>query len=340
MHEVVLHTAILVLCASVPLWLLLSLTTVVGRLRYDRRQRMGAKTPSPRQVERLVERALRTPRTEWGEWRRISAMGRLTRMGHPTTLHVLYHALRGEDDKAAAAAVRFLGTLGDPWAIELLVAALQAGRVPRSRVASQLERLYPEAGFLLLPLLRDPDPAVRFWGATLVGPYPTLGTTDLILLTRDDDPNVRAAAVEALGRRSGEAAAAATVELLRDPAWFVRVHAARAAGHVAGAAAAPELARLLADERWWVRTAAKDALEVIGRDAVPALVPVLTGPDRFARNGAAEVLQDVGLVDYLVLERPRSKLLRRIYAAGGPRLRQAAEARAARARAAREERVA
>jgi HEAT repeat protein len=109
---------------------------------------------------------------------------------------------------------------------------------------------------------------------------------------------------------------------------------------VAGADAAPALARLLADERWWVRTAAKDALEVIGRDAVPALVPVLTGADRFARNGAAEVLQDVGLVDYLVLEHPRSKLLRRIYAAGGPRLRQAAEARAARARAAREERVA
>lgn len=340
MHEIILDTAALVLAVAFPVWLLLSAIVVLGRVRYDRRQRVGARELSPSQLERLVERALGTPRTEWGEWRRISAMNRLARMRHPATLHVLYHALWGEDAKAAAAAVRCLGSLGDLWAIELLVDALRGGCVSRSRVASQLERLYPDAGFLLLPLLRDPEPAVRFWGAMLVGPYASLGLVDLVTLTRDEDANVRAAAVEALGHRRGEAAAEATVALLDDPAWFVRVHAARAAGHVAGAQAAPAIAQLLDDERWWVRTAAKDALRVIGRDAVPALVPVLTSPDRFARNGAAEVLQDVGLVDYLALEHPRSKLLRRIYAAGGARLRQAAEARAVRARQAREERAA
>jgi len=340
MHEIVFLTAVLVLAISFPLWLLLSLVTVLGRLRYDRRQRLGAKTPSARHVRRLLKRALEKPRTEIGEWRRIAALNRLARMEHPATAHVLYHALWGDDDKAAAAAVRCLGGLGSPWAIELLVAAMRGGRVPRSRIASQLERLYPEPAFLLLPLLRDPDPAVRFWGATLLGPYENLGEGDLVELARDEDANVRAAAVEALGNRKSEEAAEATVALLDDAAWFVRVHAARAAGHAAGPDAAPAIARLLGDERWWVRTAAKDALEGLGKDAAEALVPILTSRDRFARNRAAEVLQDIGLVDFLALAHPGSSLLARIYAAGGPRFREAAEARAARARETMEEQAA
>ena len=105
------------------------------------------------------------------------------------------------------------------------------------------------------------------------------------------------------------------------------MHAARAAGHVVGSDAAPSLVRLLADERWWVRTAAKDALRGLGADAIPSLLSVLAHEDLFARNGAAEVLQDVGFVDFLVLDNPRSPLLERIYAAGGERFRAAAEAR-------------
>ena len=73
-----------------------------------------------------------------------------------------------------------------------------------------------------------------------------------------------------------------------------------------------------------MRTAAKDALRGLGTEAVPALLSVLTHDDAFARNGAAEVLQDVGFVDFLALDNPSSPLLERIYAAGGERLRHAA----------------
>jgi HEAT repeat protein len=100
-------------------------------------------------------------------------------------------------------------------------------------------------------------------------------------------------------------------------------------GHVVGAEAAPSIARLLSDRRWWVRSAAKDALRGMGSDAVPSLLALLTHDDLFARNGAAEVLQDVGFVDFLALDNPRSPLLERIYEAGGERFREAATARAA-----------
>jgi HEAT repeat protein len=194
-------------------------------------------------------------------------------------------------------------------------------------VAAELERLAPLPGAQLLTLLRDWNPTVRFWGATLLRPYPELGGGTLIELTWDPDPNVRAAAVETLGTRSGHGVGVALLARLDDTEWFVRVHAARAAGHVLGVEAAPTIARHLAEERWWVRTAAKDALRGIGSDAVPSLLAILTHDDPFARNGAAEVLQDIGFVDFLALDNPRSPLLERIYDAGGERFREAAEAR-------------
>ena len=257
----------------------------------------------------------------------MSALQRLEQAHHPAVPRLIRRVLGDPDPKIAGAAIRTLGDIGDEWAIDLLLDALRAGHGQRSRIAAELERLAPLPGVQLLTLLRDSDPLVRFWGATLLRPYPELGNATLIELTWDSDPNVRAAAVETLGTRTGHGVGVALLARLDDHEWFVRVHAARAAGHVLGAEAAPTIARHLAEERWWVRTAAKDALRGMGSDAVPSLLAILTHEDPFARNGAAEVLQDIGFVDFLALDNPRSPLLERIYAAGGERFREAAEAR-------------
>lgn len=328
MNDFVLRAAVAVLIVSFGAWAALSLAVVLGRLWHDSRYEERSGRLSARNTGRLVRRASRQARTDWGRWRRVAALSRLGHARHRAAPRLLRRALGDSNPSVAAAAVRSLGDLGDEWAIDLLLVALQQGHVPRSRVASQLERLAPLPGGQLLQLLSDDDPAVRFWGATLLARYPGVGQASLVALTRDTDPDVRAAAVETLGERGGDGAAEATLGLLDDPAWFVRVHAARSAGRLLGADAAPAIARLLSETRWWVRTAAKDALRGLGRDAIPALVPVLSSSDEFARNGAAEVLQDIGLVDYLAAEDPASPLLAQIYAAGGERLRLAAETRA------------
>jgi HEAT repeat protein len=326
-----LRVAVVVLAFSVPIWVAVSLAIVVGRLRYEHARR-GARTValSRREAARLVRRAAGRPRTEWGRWRRVTALQRLERAHHPAVPRLIRRVLNDPDPKIAAAAIRTLGDVGDEWAIELLLDALRRGHGQRSRVASELERLAPAPGPLLLSLLRDRNPTVRFWGATLLRPYPGLGEATLIDLTWDDDPNVRAAAVETLGTREGAGVGSALLARLDDSEWFVRVHAARAAGHVLGADAAPTITRHLAEERWWVRTAAKDALRGMGADAVPSLLAVLGHEDPFARNGAAEVLQDIGFVDFLAVDNPRSPLLERIYDAGGEQFRHAAAARIAR----------
>jgi HEAT repeat protein len=326
--DVVLSVALVVLAIALSAWLALSLGILLGRLRHDRRAGAGsASVMTDREAERLVRRVRRRPRTEWGRWRRVTALQHLERARHPEVPQLIPLVLGDADERIATAAIRTLGDIGDDWAIDVLVDALRRGEGPRSRVAAELESLAPAPGERLLPLLRDWSPAVRFWGATLLSPYPQLGETTLIEMTWDSDPNVRAAAVETLGVRSGAAVGAALLARLEDSEWFVRVHAARAAGSVLGAEAAPTIVRLLAEERWWVRTAAKDALRGIGTDAVPSLLSVLGHEDAFARNGAAEVLQDIGFVDFLALDDPSSPLLQRIYDAGGDRLRDATEAR-------------
>ena len=97
---------------------------------------------------------------------------------------------------------------------------------------TQLERLAPMPQLDLLPLLRSADSGARRWSATLLAAYPGVATASLIELLGDSDPEVRAAAVESLGRRREDGAAAAVAKLLADDAWFVRVHAARALGEV------------------------------------------------------------------------------------------------------------
>ena len=328
--DLVLRVALVVLAISVPAWAVLSVFVVVGRLRYERLHRNPRERPlRQREADRLVRRVAGRPRTEWGRWRRVTALQRLERARHPAVPRLLRRVLHDPDPKIATAAIRTLGDVGDEWAIDLLVDALRDGDGARSRIASELERLAPAPGPKLVALLRDRNSVVRFWGATLLRPYPDLAEATLIELTWDSDPNVRAAAVETLGTRHGSAVETALSARLDDSEWFVRVHAARAVGHVVGAEAAPSITRLLSDSRWWVRTAAKDALRGMASDAVPSLLATLTHEDLFARNGAAEVLQDVGFVDFLALDNPQSPLLERIYAAGGERFREAAVARAA-----------
>ena len=262
-----------------PPWIALSLP---GRPRpYSVRPTGGARVGDLRSREGRAARSgvlAAGPAPIGGAGDGFAALTRLARAHHLAAPRLLRRALEDPDPRIANAAVRSLGDLGDGWAIDILISALRDGTTSRSRIAAQLERLAPVPGPRFVPLLRYPHPAVRFWAATLLGPYPELGREGLISLTWDPDPNVRAAAVETLGNRSGNAVGAATLARLDDPEWFVRVHAARAAGHVVGAEAAPSITPLLADRQWWVRTAAKDALRGMGSDAVPALLAVLGHP--------------------------------------------------------------
>jgi HEAT repeat protein len=274
--------------------------------------------------------ASRSPRANW---RRISALRLLAHQGYSGIVPLLAQAIADQDSEIVGAAIAILGRVPDLKAADLLINALKAGQYPPSRVATYLDQFPIALPAQLRPLVHHPDATVRYWGVTLLGRHKQMPglEQELVALTRDAAPLVRRAAIASLARVNVDAAVEAARPMLSDDVWYVRAHAARAVAQAEDPALAEEIAPLLADREWWVRSAAKDALQRMGSEVWSALVPYLDHEDRFARNGAAEVLQNVGILDSLIVleaatARPSStklELLKKIASAGGSRMTEA-----------------
>ena len=262
-------------------------------------------------------------------WRRVLAL-RVIALARPDDAVLLLEAaVQDPDQEVRGAAAALLGQLPYRWAAELLVAALVSGPHARSRIATALEASPVDVADLLVELLADPRPAVRYWSAVLMRRHPTaVGLAPALEgLARDDDPPVRKAAVDTLAAVGGDAALRAARRALSDETPFVRAHAALALGTLHARDAAGAVVPLLADRDWHVRSAAKRSLEAMGAHAAAAVVGALEHTDAFARNGAAEVLHHLGTFERLLAleaqgppDAERRRALRLLAQAGGARI--------------------
>lgn len=263
-------------------------------------------------------------------WRRIAALRIVVRLEHRAALELVERAIEDPDLDVSGAALSLLGASTDPAAVHILVSALKTGRQPAAHIAAHLQNSPQRPVESLRPLLKEADPVVRSWAARLLRDYPGVEglECELATLTDDPDPRVRKAAAFALGKVAEEETADVCLKLLADQVPFVRAHAARALGELNRSEHAGAIALLLGDADWWVRAAAKQSLEMMGPEVWTVLVRCLDDRDRFVRNGAAEVFQNLGVLDSLVIMEAASDspspskidLLRRIAHAGGARL--------------------
>lgn len=266
-------------------------------------------------------------------WRRIAALRLLAHQGYSGIVPLLAQAATEHDSEIVGAALAILGRTPDMKAAEILVNALKTQQYSPSRLATFLDRFPLPISPLLRPLLHHPEATVRYWAVTLLARHRTQPGLDaeIAALTTDPAPLVRRAAVASLAQLNPSAVVQAARPLLADPVWFVRAHAARAIGETGNPEYARDIAPLLTDREWWVRTAAKEALQRMGPEVWSALVPYLDHADAFARNGAAEVLQNIGILDSLIIleaatARPspeKIEMLRKIASAGGARMTEA-----------------
>lgn len=274
--------------------------------------------------------AWRGPRANW---RRIAALRLLGYQGYSGIVPLLGQAVSDHDSEVVGAAVSILGRIPDTKAAEILINAIKNRQYSPSRIATYVDQFPIPITHLIRPLLQHPDATVRYWGVMLLArhaPAPDL-ERDLAALTKDQAPLVRRAAVASLTRMNVAEGVEAARGMLADPVWYVRAHAARALAAAEDPELAPLVAPLLADREWWVRTAAKDALQRMGSEVWASLVPYLDHTDSFARNGAAEVLQNIGILDSLIVleaatTRPSAakiEMLRKITSAGGSRMAEA-----------------
>ena len=281
------------------------------------------------QLERLVVAS--APPSQ--NWRRIAAMHLLASASTPGPLvALLRRTLDDVDQEIVGASLAALGRIPQLDAAAALIDALKTSKYAASRIATYIDQIPLPMADLLRPLLHHPDITVRYWGATLISRHPAAGIEgDLVLLTHDAAPLVRKAAIASMARIAPAAAVPAARELMADSVWYVRAHAVRALADAAGPDAADEITPLLADPEWWVRLAARESLQAMGEEIWSTLVPYLDHEDAFARNGAAEVLQNIGVLDSLIVleaatSRPspvKLEMLRKIAAAGGTRMTEA-----------------
>jgi HEAT repeat protein len=326
-HDEELRTAVVSLMATLPESVVLPLAS--GTTHRPSLDRIVAEAAVARIGRAALESLAGERRPPKDNWKRIAAMRVLaTGSAAPPLVPILTRALE-DDPEIVGASLAVLGSLDDRAAGLALVGALKDHKYSRSRIATYLDQSPVSIADALVPLLHHHDAQVRYWGATLVSRHHVPGTErDIALLTKDPSPLVRKAAVATLAQMDCVGVVAAVQPLLADPIWYVRAHAARALAAADATDTAEHIAPLLADREWWVRLAARESLQEMGEEIWSVLVPYLDHADGFARNGAAEVLQNIGVLDSLIVleaatSRPSAskvEMLRKIAAAGGTRM--------------------
>ena len=242
--------------------------------------------------------------TLWGARKatRLRALTIFVRSDAPRAVSLLRAAVADTDPSIVASAVRLTSELSTRPADILLLDVLVDGSHPRSRTATELE---PRSGRIrveLLKLAEHHDAGLRFWAVTLLGREQGDAAVAAALALRgnDLDPSVRAAAAEALGKVEPETSEPILRRLLDDSVFYVRAHAARGVSEARLDGLAGHVVPLLADVNWWVRAAAKESLLALGAEGFKAAVGALEHADRFARDGALEIVVGSEYLDGLL----------------------------------------
>jgi HEAT repeat protein len=173
---------------------------------------------------------------------------------------------------------RIIERLGAPWAVETILATLQAGPSPVSDLLAGVEQ-------------RGPAPELDASLARALGvARDPRASTALARLMRRDSLEIRISAARALGQVGGPASVPTLIEALSSDAWPVRAQAAKSLGALRAADALESLERCLSDHAWWVRANSARALRELGEPGVQALRRTLEHADRYAADRAREQL--------------------------------------------------
>jgi HEAT repeat protein len=240
------------------------------------------------------------PLSEWlqsyDKDERAVAAGLLGDLGSPRAIAALGRALADTEADVRKAAVEARGRIGGPDVITPLVGRLDDDSMQVRRSAAERLRDLgdPRAIIPLVERFSDAAKEVRLAAVQGVG---RLGdpraTSALIRLLRDPVLEVRLAAVEALGLLRSPEAVDALLPLLESRSDEIGTKVCEALGRIGDARSVRALVRHLGQGP--LRAAAAEALVLVGKPAVPAVVACLEGSaDECDPAAAVPLLGQIG----------------------------------------------
>ncbi len=220
-------------------------------------------------------------------------------IGDERAVQGLSRLLESRNYRVADAALYALGKIGTQESLSEITKILDhPTRWTQDRIAAAVEAVGKPAMQLLIRNLEEGTPQTRTLAAEIlakVGGEEALPA--LYAALHDPHTDVRARAAAALGRLHDADSVLPLLGALEDTRWEVRSQAARALGDIEDPAALPHLANALRDPEWWVRTNAEEAMRHMGEAGERELAAMLYDDDRFARETAAQALQELGVPD-------------------------------------------
>ncbi|MFC1522539.1 HEAT repeat domain-containing protein [Elusimicrobiota bacterium] len=234
---------------------------------------------------------------------RAEAAEKLGIIGHPRAVLPLIAVLQDQKEmpEVKNVVMKSLAKMQDPRAIAPLIDALgSSGPATGQPLADILIQFGSSAAEDLIKTLKTADSEFKlYWTASILGSLKSNDATlALIELLSDRREKVREAACSALGQINDSRAAIKLRDvLLGDPAPSVREKAAQALGALADEMAIDALERALSDMEYGARSKAREALETMGRKALPVFMRVLSRGEDQAKAQAASALERMGLVN-------------------------------------------
>ncbi len=244
-----------------------------------------------------------------GRAEKVLALKMLGHYGNKSTLASIVQKCLDEDQEVAQAAQLALGEVGDLSVIQSLLKIIETGgHASRGAVGAMTmlgKKFHDELLEGLMTVMDSGSAdARRFAAETICGIALKSDQALLQELTGDQDPLVRAYAIDALGKIGAEGVVDRIRMMLADESEHVRMASARALGRQKGRGAVDGLVLLLRDEHADVVREALGALGELGeRNSAEHVVPLLAHDDvlvaisatralgLLAWNGDSEVLE-------------------------------------------------
>jgi HEAT repeat protein len=236
-------------------------------------------------------------------WKQRTALVALGRTRTPEAVPALAEALDSSSAETRIAAVRGLGRTGVIEAAVPLLDRYVAGQlhVPEHVLKNALAaccRPYPS---IVLSYMDQSSGPNRELLARVLGELAGPDLLDeLLILTADALPEVRASAARALGNAKSSVALAALSALAADPEWFVRLRSVVALGSLEHPGRIKPLLRALCDSNRNVRQRAGWALARVEPDLDQILAQVIETNDKYALQAFISELERSGTVDKVV----------------------------------------